>query len=252
MIQWSAAGRGVFHVFKFHAEREIELESLYSSLMSIASGFGSKVFVSFSHGANELSGDLGHAMKILSTLLLLGFLAGEGLWALIRWSRYTRQDAYRVACYVIPASVIFSNVLSPQYFIWAFPLLLLLAVEIFPEGIVSPLILAALLITLAVMTTWIFPYNYYGGASNPHALIPLNAVPFFLPPASMPAFILGLRNFTYLGAVIWLGVMLYKRIDRVNDSSGAWSAPGIHEVMPFVRTMNTVSRSISSSGDCLL
>jgi phosphate/sulfate permease len=251
LIQWSATGRGVFHVFKFHAEREIELESLYSSLMSIASNFGSKVFVSFSHGANDLSGDLGHTMKILSTVLLLVFLAVEGLWALMRWSRYTRQDAYRIACYVIPGSVIFSNVLSPQYFIWAFPLLLLLAVEIFPKGIVSPLILAGLLIALAVMTTWIFPYNYFGDGSHPHALIPLNAVPLFLPPAPMPTFILGFRNFAYLGVVLWLGVMLYKRIDQVNDSSGVWSAPGIRDARSFTRAMNAVSRLISSSGDCL-
>jgi hypothetical protein len=147
--------------------------------------------------------------------------------------------------------VIFSNVLSPQYFIWAFPLLLLLAVEIFPKGIVSPLILAGLLIALAVMTTWIFPYNYFGDGSHPHALIPLNAVPLFLPPAPMPTFILGFRNFAYLGVVLWLGVMLYKRIDQVNDSSGVWSAPGIRDARSFTRAMNAVSRLISSSGDCL-
>ena len=104
----------------------------------------------------------------------MGFLAGEGVWALLRWSRYTRQDAYRIACYVIPGSVILSNVLSPQYFIWAIPLVLLLAVEIFPEGRVRPLVLAGLLIAVAVTTTWIFPYNFVSSESNPnpYALIP--------------------------------------------------------------------------------
>ena len=161
-------------------------------------------------------------MKILSTVLLLGFLAGEGFWALLRWSRYTRQDAYRIACYVIPGSVILSNVLSPQYFIWAFPLVLLLAVEIFPKGRVSPWILAGLLIAVAVMTTWLFPYNFVSDESNPnpYALIPsVNAAALGLPPATTPAIILALRNFTYLGMVLWLGVMLYKRIDQVNEQS---------------------------------
>jgi len=219
LIQWSATGPSVFGIFKFHAEREIHLESLYSSLMSLASVFGPAVFISHSHGAFNLSGDLSGAMKILSTIVLLGFLTGEGLWALLRWSRYTRQDAYRIACYVIPGSVILSNVLSPQYFIWAIPLLLLLAVEIFPEGYVRPLVLAALLIAVAVMTTWIFPYNFITQESNPnpYALVPINAEPLKLPPATTPAVILGLRNFTYLGVVIWLGVMLYKRIDQVNE-----------------------------------
>ncbi|MGA2797479.1 MAG: hypothetical protein ABSE63_07880 [Thermoguttaceae bacterium] len=221
LIQWSATGPSVFGIFKFHAEREVHLESLYSSLMSIASVFGSTVFISHSHGAYNLSGDLSGAMKILSVILLLGFLAGEGLWALLRWSRYTRQDAYRMACYVIPGSVILSNVLSPQYFIWAFPLVLLLAVEIFPEGLLRPLVLAGLLIAVAVMTTWIFPYNFISPESNPnpYALVPINAESLKLPPPTTPAIILGLRNFTYLGVVIWLGVMLYKRIDQVNVQS---------------------------------
>jgi hypothetical protein len=220
LIQWAATGPSVFGIFKFHAEREIHLESLYSTLMSIASDYGPKVFISHSHGAFNLSGDLWHVMKILSTVLLLGFLAGEGLWALLRWSRYTRQDAYRIACYVIPGSVILSNVLSPQYFIWAIPLVLLLAIEIFPEGRVRPLVLAGLLIAVAVTTTWIFPYNFVSQESNPNALIPINAEALKLPPATTPAVILGLRNFAYLGVVIWLGVMLYKRIDQVNASSG--------------------------------
>lgn len=221
IIQWAATGPSVLGIFKFHAEREIHLESLYSTLMTIASDYGSKVFITHTHGAFNLSGGMSGAMKILSTILLLGFLAGEGLWALLRRSHYARQDAYRTACYVIPGSVILSNVLSPQYFLWAFPLLLLLAVEIFPEGRVRPFIFAGLLIAVAVMTTWIFPYNFVSNESNPnpYALIPINAVALGLPPAPTAASILGLRNFTYLGVVIWLGVMLYKRIDQVNGQS---------------------------------
>ena len=73
LIQWSATGPSVFGIFKFHAEREIHLESLYSSLMSIASVFGSTVFISHSHGAFNLSGDLSGAMKILSTILFWDF-----------------------------------------------------------------------------------------------------------------------------------------------------------------------------------
>ena len=39
------------------------------------------------------------------------------------------------------------------------------------------------------------------------------------PPNATPAIVLGLRNFTYLGVVIWLGLMLYQRIDQDNDQS---------------------------------
>jgi hypothetical protein len=214
VIQYAISGPGVFFLFMHHAEREIQLESLYSTLMMIASLFGKPVFVSHSHGAFNLSGDLSNSMKILSVILMFGFLAGEGLWALLRWSRYSRQNAYRLTCYVIPAAVIFSNVLSPQYFIWAFPLLLLLAVEILPPGQVSTWTLGVLLLAVAAMSTWIFPYHYFTVPSDLNGLIPMQKSDL-LAPSPVAYIVLGLRNFTYLGVVLWMGVLLYKRIDQV-------------------------------------
>jgi uncharacterized membrane protein len=221
LIQWSATGPSVFGIFMFHAEREVHLESLYSSLMSVAAAFGSKIYISQSHGAFNLSGDLAGTMKIISSILLLGFLLAEGLWAVLRFSRLTRQDAYRMACYAVVGSVILAVVLSPQYFIWAIPLVLLLAVEILPQGAARPLILASLLILVAATTTWVFPCNFFASqqSQNPNALIPHNALNVQVPPNSMAASVLALRNFAYLGVAVWLGVMLYNRIDRIPDFS---------------------------------
>jgi hypothetical protein len=221
MIQYAISGPGVFDLFKHHAEREIQLESLYSTLMTIGSLFGQPIVVSHSHGAFNLSGDLSSAMKIFSVILLFCFLAGEGIWALLRWSRYSRRDAYCFTCYVIPASVILSNVFSPQYLIWAFPLLLLLAIEILPAGKVLPWILGAILIAVAAMSTWIFPYNYFG-TESPHALVQAS-VDEHLPPGTIASIVLGLRNFTYLGVVLWMGLLLFKRIDQPAPSSSAKS-----------------------------
>jgi hypothetical protein len=219
LIQWSATGPSVFGIFKFHAEREVHLESLYSSLMSIAAAVGSRIYISQSHGAFNLSGDLAGTMKIVSSILLLGFLFAMGLWAVLRFSRLTRQDAYRMACYAVVGSVILSIVLSPQYFVWAIPLVLLLAVEILPPGIARPLVLASLLILVAATTTWVFPCNFFSSQQNqnPNALIPYNALNVQVPPNSTGASVLALRNFAYLGVAIWLGVMLYKRIDKIPD-----------------------------------
>jgi hypothetical protein len=214
LIQYAVSGSGVFALFKHHAEREIQLESLYSVLMMIAAMFGVPAFVTHSHGAFDLSGDLSHLMKILSEILLFGFLAGMGLWALLRRSRYTRRDAYRFSCYIIAAAVILSNVLSPQYFIWAFGLLMLLALEIMPERRAWPWILGAALLALAALTTWIFPYHYLYTESSPIALVPIPLADHF---ASSPiaCVVLGLRNLIYLAVVIWLGVMLIKRTDQL-------------------------------------
>ena len=214
IIQYFATGPGVFDIFKFHAERVVHLESLYSTLMMIASLFGPRAFVSHSHGAFDLSGDLSNAMITLSKILLGGFLAGTGIWALLRWSRFSREDAYRLTCYVIPTSVILAIVLSPQYFVWAFPILLLLAVEIIPEGRASPWILGVLLIVVGAMTIWVFPYNFGSTIENPHALVPMPLTDHLDPSALTAYIVLGLRNFIYLGVVVWMGVMLFKYIYR--------------------------------------
>ena len=116
--------------------------------------------------------------------------------------------------------VILSNVLSPQYFVWAFPLLLLLAVEIMPEGQVRPWLLGALLVAVAVTTTWIFPYNYFCNEANPYALVPMHPNEPLVPSLIVYQ-ILALRNFIYLGVVLWLGVMLFKRINHLSTLSKA-------------------------------
>jgi hypothetical protein len=213
LIQYTTSGWGVFDLFKHHAEREIQIESLYSSLMIIASAFGWQTFVSYSDGAYNLSGNLSNFMKLLSEILLLGFLAAMGVWALLRWSRYSRRDAYCFSCYVIPATVILSNVLSPQYFIWAFPLLLLFTAEIVDGGKILPWIIGVLLVSVALMTTWICPYNYACTDLNQRGLIPMTLA-YPMPPYLTAHVVVGVRNFVYLVAIIWLGVMLIMRIDR--------------------------------------
>jgi hypothetical protein len=178
--------------------------------MMICSYFGPPVFVDQSHGAFNLDGDLSHSMKIFSSIVLLGFLACMGIWALIRRSKYSREDAYCFTCYVISTAVILSNVLSPQYFIWSFPMTILLAVEVLPKNKLLPWVLGALSMLIVIMTTWLFPYHFYYQPSNPISLLP-STLEDKLPPTLIAHVVLGLRNFAYLGVIVWLGILLVKR-----------------------------------------
>jgi hypothetical protein len=227
-VQCAFSGPGVFSPFTYHAERGIQIESLYSTLMMIASGLGYSIHVSHTHGAFQLSGDLEPAMKWLSSLLLLGFLAGVGAWGVWQRSRYRKQDAYRLVCYVIPAAVILSNVFSPQYLIWALPLIILLGVEVSTERSMVPWILFLLLIVVAASSTWIFPYHYYQDRTGPNSL-------FSRDPAKIDSFspvactVLGLRNITYVGIVVWLGIpVLTRRVwgrhPKIPPRDGAFAA----------------------------
>ncbi len=153
-------------------------------------------------------------MKILSTGLLCGFLGTAGVWAIVRRSRFRGAAAFGLACYVLGASAIFSKVLSPQYFVWSIPLLLLAAVEVLPEKGKSAWILAGLLIVAAGLTTWLFPYHYFcvpPGLKGAPMLTPYGLIPApgdSLAPSSLGYAVLALRNLLYLGIVIWLGAVV--------------------------------------------
>ena len=213
IIQYAESGPGVFALFGFHAKRGIEIESLYAGIILIASLFGLPIEIGNTIGAWEISWAWSPACKTFATILLFMFLGGTALWALLRWSRYRREDAYCTACFVIAAVVILSNVFSPQYLIWAVPMMLLLAVERLPDKASPPWVLFGLILAMILLTLWLFPYNYFrrmlGPDGSPYGLVPY--VEDFSSPAPEACVVLALRNVLYLGIVVWLGVMLFRR-----------------------------------------
>lgn len=213
LMQQVFAGTGVYQLLWYHSSRGIQLESFYSSLMLIGSLFGFPTFVSHFHGAYELSGNLEPAMKALSTILQLVFLASLGLWALLAGNRYSRRDAYSVTLLVLAADVILSNVLSPQYFVWSIPLALLLTIELLPDRFLILYSFFAVMAVVVATTTWIFPYHYWVTAISPDGLVPLtlNQEHTVTPIAAL---ILSVRNFAYLGAMIWLGIRLVRTMGK--------------------------------------
>jgi hypothetical protein len=156
-----------------------------------------------------LEGMLAPAMKLLSTIALFGFLLAAGLWSLFQKSRFTREISYPLACFVPAAAVTLANVLSPQYFIWALPLLILVAIEVLPEANLHRWVFGAVLLATAALTTWIFPYHYFQTPESPIGLLPLGNAADAVPGAIASA-VVCLRNAIYLAAVIYLGVRLLR------------------------------------------
>jgi hypothetical protein len=208
-IQYAVSGMGVFSIFSYHGQRGIQIESLFASLLTVAALFGPKISIVHSHGAYELSGPLAPAMKLLSPLALLGFLIVTGLWALIQKSRFTRDAGYRLTCFVPAAAVILASVLSPQYFIWALPLLILVAVEMLPDMKWPRWIFGAALAATAALTTWVFPYHYIQTPESPIGLLPLGNAADAVPGAIASA-VLCLRNTIYLATIVYLGARLLR------------------------------------------
>ncbi len=229
-LQFLASGPAVLSVFTHHAERGIQIESLYASVILMASLFSTSISIVNTHGAFEVFCGWSPAMKTLSVILLPAFLIVTGLWALLRWSHYRREDAYCTTCFVIAAVVIFSNVFSPQYLIWAVPMMLLVALERLPRRERAAWVFFGALMLLIALTTWLFPFNYFRSSApiptgSPYGLVPDGTT--FTSPSPVACVVLALRNMTYVGIVAWLGVMLVGRSDRqpADLPSGAANHP---------------------------
>ncbi len=181
--------------------------------MMAAAQLGMPIDVAFNFGAWEVNGPLAHGLKIAATIAVLALLIGTSLRLVSGSFRGSRLKTYTVVCLIIPAAAILSPVLSPQYFIWMIPLLLLLGLEVLPKVAWSYWLLSGLLVTIAALTTWIFPYHFFFNSEHPIGFIPW---PYDVSASYSPiaASVLVRRNLLCLGVVAWLGVMGAKSMDR--------------------------------------
>jgi hypothetical protein len=245
-IHYPSAGWSTLGFLQFHASRGIQVESLYASLLMPLQIFGVPLRVEHGHGGYNAVCDAFPAVTTLATIVLFAFLAACGLWALLLGARYTRLVAYRASCLVLCGAAIFSKVLSPQYFVWAFPLLLLLGAEVLarwrrPDGAGGlltgePLFdlsrsqkrarqsahrlrfqAAALclgVVAVALLTAWLFPYHYFSHLPVDGEQIAVDAqglIPGLSPAACG---VLVARNTIYLVLVLWLAAALWRGTTR--------------------------------------
>jgi 4-amino-4-deoxy-L-arabinose transferase-like glycosyltransferase len=238
LIQFLISGLGIFHVLSYHAGRGIQFESLYATAMMVGQHFGAPAHVAFLHGSYELTGDLAPLLKGCAIAFQSILFSGLGLLALLRGQTFDRQSACRFGLVALVASVILSNVLSPQYFVWALPIVILLSVETLSEANLLFAFLATLIICIAAATTWLFPYHYFGGDSSP-GLIPMRPsdgglvlIRGVLSPSGparislLPAAVLALRNLLYLTAALWLGVVTIRARSATSPSRNLGSIAG--------------------------
>jgi hypothetical protein len=191
-IHWPTAGAASLKLFEYHGQRGIQVESLYAVLLAIFRPDGWPLAIEHSFGSFNITTAWTPLLRSCSTILLFAFLAGLGLWSLLQGRRYTRERALGVSCLVLTGSVIFAKVLSPQYFVWALPLALLLAAEVLPNQRQTWLLMAAGLLLVARLTTWIYPHNY-------GELLHSDLVPWA---------VLAVRNLLYLGVIARFGSRL--------------------------------------------
>jgi hypothetical protein len=143
-------------LFNYHTQRGLQIESVYSSFLLIASKLGlSGVKLVFNFGSWNLSGPLADTLAKLSTYFLGLFLL-VAYWFIYRQMRPGKSQFSRIGAYSLLAVsivLITSKVLSPQYLIWLIPFIPL----IFNRGKFEIIFTFVL---IGALTYYIFPLRY--------------------------------------------------------------------------------------------
>lgn len=145
-----------FKLITFHADRPLQLETTYSSILMFISRFSSiSLNVNFSSGSNNIIGRVPETLSQIS-VFLSAFLLLMSYWLIYCRMKKGKNDLGEIGVYsllVIAILLITSKILSPQYLIWLLPLLPLLAGK-------KLYIIGALFVVIEALTYYIFPVHY--------------------------------------------------------------------------------------------
>lgn len=139
--------------FTYHADRGLQLESLYTSVLL---KLGWIQGINFEYGAFDVSG---RGVDLLSSLSLpitgaLLLVTSAFMYRDYRAGRFGRDKFPQYAAALILAFIIGSKVLSPQYMLWLLPLVPLAAGGLMGIGV------SLVFLVACWTTTQIFPLHY--------------------------------------------------------------------------------------------
>jgi hypothetical protein len=146
-----AYGKDPFLFFGYHGLRGIQIESMYSSVLMLASLVGADFAVVHQFGALEVKSALSPILARLSAV----FMAGGTLW--IAWVYLQKKRKGAVAVYVLLTLLLIictSKVFSPQYLLWCLPFISVVCHD-------SSRHLIGALVVLFLVTTIVYPILYF-------------------------------------------------------------------------------------------
>ena len=169
-------------VLGYHADRGIQVESLWGGSLFVASLFGyDQANVGFSFGALHFDGGISGALDTLSSIVSLA-VAGFGIWLATRVERDDGVGMAEVWFAGLMLSLAVGSVFSPQFLVWAFalaaPVLCVPNSRLRRQGLT--------LLPIAAITQILFPFLYAD----------------LLAGSPGPVFLLAVRNLL----VLWIGV----------------------------------------------
>jgi hypothetical protein len=166
------SGQAWMYIFRYHASRPLQIESMSSTPYLLAHALvDQQVLIGNSYGSQSLTAP---GTETLASVLMGAMPATVGGLYLLVWRRrhYLRRspsDVGLVAFGLVMTFICTNKVFSPQFLMWVFPFIALLASTPRP----SRRILGGLLITAALVTQTEFPSRYWD-------LVALHTTPILL------------------------------------------------------------------------
>lgn len=149
----SAVGRSVLG---YHAERGLQVESVWASALFVAAKFGYPFQIVYNFGAFHVDSPAAPPLLVASTVLSLVALVG-GTW--LAWRTVPRGDVVRLAAAMFTILITVQavgKVFSPQFVVWL--IALGAAAVCHPRSPIKwPVLLLA---PIAVLTQVVFPFLY--------------------------------------------------------------------------------------------
>jgi hypothetical protein len=155
-LWWAIGGRGVLDSFRYHAERGLEIESLYAGLVFLVGALsGRKVPWVRDHDALHIAPEWG----AFAERFVLPLEVASLLLVLWRFRRSGMADGVRYAGAAVLASVVTAKVLSPQFLIWFFPFMAVLGGEAGRRA-------RRIFLLACIATTLLYPIGFLAVALN--------------------------------------------------------------------------------------
>jgi hypothetical protein len=197
---------GLFYVFSYNEQRPLQIESLLATPYMVAHALGlSHEAIVNNYGSQGLSASGAKQVAALSPWLIVAALAVvyAFIWRRREYLRATPSAVPLAALALVLAFVCTNKVLSPQFIIWTFPLVALVAV-----GRGRGQRVLGLLLLLAMLLTQVeFPAQYWN-------FVALHAGPIA---------IVATRNFVLLVAAVLAAVLVWRLPERPEPAQ-----PGIY------------------------
>jgi hypothetical protein len=128
LTSWQA-GRPALEFLGYHAARGLEIGSTWASVMWLLSQAGYPAEVVIRFGSWELAGVAEAAVAgaaSAATAIVASLLAA---WALLLRGRFDAERAFVQAALALAGVVVVSKVFSPQFLLWAIPIMALAAID---------------------------------------------------------------------------------------------------------------------------